>query len=193
MKTKRMLALIACGLLLAAGTAIGEGQDEVDRLSFTNDDTLELVWGGYSGTEITDDNWVKVHIEDLFNVDITNTIMHGGRQEALNTMLAAGEHPDVLWGFIDMVAWFNKGAFRTIPARHDRALRPELQRVHRQRGSAHVGVSLAPGSTDEYMNLPRAEHYQQGCDRLATWRLDWLREIGMDPAGLDGKAPKLAS
>ena len=191
MKTKRMLALIGCGLLLAAGTAIGDGQDEVDRLSFSNEDTLELVWGGYSGTEITDDNWVKVHIEDLFNVDITNTIMHGGRQEALNTMLAAGEHPDVLWGFIDMVAWFNKGAFRTIPRDMIERYAPNYSEFIDNEGPVAWGVSLAPGSTDEYMNLPRAEHYQQGCDRLATWRLDWLREIGMDPAGLDGKAPKL--
>ena len=90
MKTKRMPALIGCGLLLlVAGAAFGEGQDEVDRLSFGNDETLDLVWGGYSGTEITDDNWVKTHVEELFNVQITNTIMHGGRQEALNTMIAA--------------------------------------------------------------------------------------------------------
>ena len=191
MKTKRMLALIGCGLLIAAGTAIGEGQDEVDRLSFTNDDTLELVWGGFSGLEITDDNWVKTHIEDLFNVEITNTIMYGLDQESVNTMIAAGEHPDIFWAFIDMVAWFNKGAFRTIPRDMIERYAPLYSEFMDNRGPLAWAVSLAPGSSDEYMTLPRDENYQQGCDRLAWWRLDWLREIGMDPASLEGKAPQL--
>ena len=103
--------------------------------------------------------------------------------------MSSGEYPEAFYTWIDMVDWYHKGAFRNIPRDMIETYAPLHSAYRSQQGPLAWGVSLAPGTTDEYMNIPRGEHYQHHCDATLIMRLDWLEQVGINPAELDPKAP----
>ena len=178
---------IALGLLLLAGWAFAEGQ--TDRLSFTTDEQMDISWGGLTSFQAEEGNPVQRHIEEKFNVTLETKGVSLSDEEAKQLFMSSGEYPEAFYTWVDMVDWYHKGAFRTIPRDMIETYAPLHSAYRSEQGPLAWGVSLAPGSTDEYLNIPRGEHYQHHCDAVLTMRLDWLEKIGIDPFELDPKAP----
>lgn len=187
MHRKRLAMALA--LLMTAGWAFAEGQTENDRLSFTTDDHMTISWGGLTSELTEEGNPVQRHLEEKFNVTIVTAGVSRSDEEAKQLFMSSGEYPEAFYTWIDMVDWFHKGAFRTIPRDMIETYAPLHSAYRSQQGPLAWGVSLAPGTTDEYMNIPRGEHYQHHCDAVLIMRLDWLEKIGIDPFALDPKAP----
>lgn len=187
MHRKRLAMALA--LLMTAGWAFAEGQTENDRLSFTTDDHMTISWGGLTSELTEEGNPVQRHLEEKFNVTIVTAGVSRSDEEAKQLFMSSGEYPEAFYTWIDMVDWFHKGAFRTIPRDMIETYAPLHSAYRSRQGPLAWGVSLAPGTTDEYMNIPRGEHYQHHCDAVLIMRLDWLEKIGIDPFALDPKAP----
>ena len=184
---QRKSLAIALGLLLMAGWAFAEGQ--TDRLSFTTDEHMTISWGGLTSDMAEEDNTVQKFLEDKFNVTIVTKGVSRSDEDAKQLFMSAGEYPEAFYTWIDMVDWYHKGAFRNIPRDMIETYAPLHSAYRSQQGPLAWGVSLAPGTTDEYMNIPRGEHYQHHCDATLIMRLDWLEKVGINPAELDPKAP----
>ena len=184
---QRKSLAIALGLLLMAGWAFAEGQ--TDRLSFTTDEHMTISWGGLTSDMAEEDNTVQKFLEDKFNVTIVTKGVSRSDEDAKQLFMSAGEYPEAFYTWIDMVDWYHKGAFRNIPREMIETYAPLHSAYRSQQGPLAWGVSLAPGTTDEYMNIPRGEHYQHHCDATLIMRLDWLEKVGINPAELDPKAP----
>lgn len=184
---QRKSLAIALGLLLTAGWAFAEGQ--TDRLSFTTDEHMTISWGGLTSDMADEDNAVQEFLEDKFNVTIVTKGVSRSDEDAKQLFMSSGEYPEAFYTWIDMVDWYHKGAFRNIPRDMIETYAPLHSAYRSQQGPLAWGVSLAPGTTDEYMNIPRGEHYQHHCDATLIMRLDWLEQVGLNPAELDPKAP----
>ena len=184
---QRKSLAIALGLLLTAGWAFAEGQ--TDRLSFTTDEHMTISWGGLTSDMAEEDNAVQQFLEDKFNVTIVTKGVSRSDEEAKQLFMSSGEYPEAFYTWIDMVDWYHKGAFRNIPRDMIETYAPLHSAYRSEQGPLAWGVSLAPGTTDEYMNIPRGEHYQHHCDATLIMRLDWLEQVGINPAELDPKAP----
>ncbi len=184
---QRKSLAIALGLLLTAGWAFAEGQ--TDRLSFTTDEHMTISWGGLTSDMAEENNAVQEFLEDKFNVTIVTKGVSRSDEEAKQLFMSSGEYPEAFYTWIDMVDWYHKGAFRNIPREMIETYAPLHSAYRSQQGPLAWGVSLAPGTTDEYMNIPRGEHYQHHCDATLIMRLDWLEQVGLNPAELDPKAP----
>ena len=184
---QRKSLAIALGLLLMAGWAFAEGQ--TDRLSFTTDEHMTISWGGLTSDMAEEDNTVQKFLEDKFNVTIVTKGVSRSDEDAKQLFMSAGEYPEAFYTWIDMVDWYHKGAFRNIPREMIETYAPLHSAYRSRQGPLAWGVSLAPGTTDEYMNIPRGEHYQHHCDATLIMRLDWLEKVGINPAELDPKAP----
>ena len=178
---------IALGLLLTAGWAFAEGQ--TDRLSFTTDEHMTISWGGLTSDLAEEGNAIQEFLEDKFNVTIVTKGVSRSDENAKQLFMSSGEYPEAFYTWIDMVDWYHKGAFRNIPRDMIETYAPLHSAYRSQQGPLAWGVSLAPGTTDEYMNIPRGEHYQHHCDATLIMRLDWLEQIGINPTELDPKAP----
>ena len=173
---------LAALLALSALGAFASPQDE------TAGAPMEITWSGLDGADIFDDNLIEQHIEEKFNVDIINVTYDLYARDAIELTIAADDHADAFYGWIDSIEWFFKGAFRTIPREMLDEHAPRYAAFMDSLGPGAWVYSLAPGSTTEYMGLPRAEQGSQGCDRAPTWRLDWLEQLGMDPRdGVDAE------
>ena len=184
---QRKSLAIALGLLLTAGWAFAEGQ--TDRLSFTTDEHMTISWGGLTSDLAEEGNAIQEFLEDKFNVTIVTKGVSRSDEEAKQLFMSSGEYPEAFYTWIDMVDWYHKGAFRNIPREMIETYAPLHSAYRSQQGPLAWGVSLAPGTTDEYMNIPRGEHYQHHCDATLIMRLDWLEQIGINPTELDPKAP----
>ncbi|MCY4376266.1 MAG: hypothetical protein OXC31_21130 [Spirochaetaceae bacterium] len=184
---QRKSLAIALGLLLTAGWAFAEGQ--TDRLSFTTDEHMTISWGGLTSDLAEEGNAIQEFLEDKFNVTIVTKGVSRSDEEAKQLFMSSGEYPEAFYTWIDMVDWYHKGAFRNIPREMIETYAPLHSAYRNQQGPLAWGVSLAPGTTDEYMNIPRGEHYQHHCDATVIMRLDWLEQIGINPTELDPKAP----
>ncbi len=184
---QRKSLAIALGLLLMAGWAFAEGQ--TDRLSFNTDEHMTISWGGLTSDMAEEDNTVQKFLEDKFNVTIVTKGVSRSDEDAKQLFMSAGEYPEAFYTWIDMVDWYHKGAFRNIPREMIETYAPLHSAYRSRQGPLAWGVSLAPGTTDEYMNIPRGEHYQHHCDATLIMRLDWLEKVGINPAELDPKAP----
>ena len=184
---QRKSLAIALGLLLIASWAFAEGQ--TDRLSFTTDEHMTISWGGLTSDMAEEDNTVQKFLEDKFNVTIVTKGVSRSDEEAKQLFMSSGEYPEAFYTWIDMVDWYHKGAFRNIPRDMIETYAPLHSAYRDQQGPLAWGVSLAPGTTDEYMNIPRGEHYQHHCDATLIMRLDWLEQVGINPTELDPKAP----
>ena len=184
---QRKSLAIALGLLLTAGWAFAEGQ--TDRLSFTTDEHMTISWGGLTSDLAEEGNAIQKYLEDKFNVTIVTKGVSRSDEEAKQLFMSSGEYPEAFYTWIDMVDWYHKGAFRNIPRDMIETYAPLHSAYRSQQGPLAWGVSLAPGTTDEYMNIPRGEHYQHHCDATVIMRLDWLEKVGINPAELDPKAP----
>ncbi len=184
---QRKSLAIALGLLLTAGWAFAEGQ--TDRLSFTTDEHMTISWGGLTSDLAEEGNAIQKYLEDKFNVTIVTKGVSRSDEDAKQLFMSAGEYPEAFYTWIDMVDWYHKGAFRNIPRDMIETYAPLHSAYRSQQGPLAWGVSLAPGTTDEYMNIPRGEHYQHHCDATVIMRLDWLEKVGINPAELDPKAP----
>ncbi len=184
---QRKSLAIALGLLLTAGWAFAEGQ--TDRLSFTTDEHMTISWGGLTSDLAEEGNAIQEFLEDKFNVTIVTKGVSRSDEEAKQLFMSSGEYPEAFYTWIDMVDWYHKGAFRNIPREMIETYAPLHSAYRNQQGPLAWGVSLAPGTTDEYMNIPRGEHYQHHCDATVIMRLDWLEKVGINPAELDPKAP----
>ena len=184
---QRKSLAIALGLLLTAGWAFAEGQ--TDRLSFTTDEHMTISWGGLTSDLAEEGNAIQEFLEDKFNVTIVTKGVSRSDEEAKQLFMSSGEYPEAFYTWIDMVDWYHKGAFRNIPREMIETYAPLHSAYRSQQGPLAWGVSLAPGTTDEYMNIPRGEHYQHHCDATVIMRLDWLEQIGINPTELDPKAP----
>ena len=178
---------IALGLLLTAGWAFAEGQ--TDRLSFTTDEHMTISWGGLTSDLAEEGNAIQEFLEDKFNVTIVTKGVSRSDENAKQLFMSSGEYPEAFYTWIDMVDWYHKGAFRNIPRDMIETYAPLHSAYRSQQGPLAWGVSLAPGTTDEYMNIPRGEHYQHHCDATLIMRLDWLEKVGINPTELDPKAP----
>ena len=184
---QRKSLAIALGLLLTAGWAFAEGQ--TDRLSFTTDEHMTISWGGLTSDLAEEGNAIQKYLEDKFNVTIVTKGVSRSDENAKQLFMSSGEYPEAFYTWIDMVDWYHKGAFRNIPREMIETYAPLHSAYRSQQGPLAWGVSLAPGTTDEYMNIPRGEHYQHHCDATLIMRLDWLEQIGINPTELDPKAP----
>ena len=184
---QRKSLAIALGLLLIAGWAFAEGQ--TDRLSFTTDEHMTISWGGLTSDLAEEGNAIQKFLEDKFNVTIVTKGVSRSDEDAKQLFMSSGEYPEAFYTWIDMVDWYHKGAFRNIPRDMIETYAPLHSAYRSQQGPLAWGVSLAPGTTDEYMNIPRGEHYQHHCDATLIMRLDWLEQIGINPTELDPKAP----
>lgn len=184
---QRKSLAIALALLVTAGWAFAEGQ--TDRLSFTTDEHMTISWGGLTSDLAEEGNAVQKFLEDKFNVTIVTKGVSRSDENAKQLFMSSGEYPEAFYTWIDMVDWYHKGAFRNIPRDMIETYAPLHSAYRSQQGPLAWGVSLAPGTTDEYMNIPRGEHYQHHCDATLIMRLDWLEQIGIDPTELDPKAP----
>ena len=184
---QRKSLAIALGLLLTAGWAFAEGQ--TDRLSFTTDEHMTISWGGLTSDLAEEGNAIQKFLEDKFNVTIVTKGVSRSDEDAKQLFMSSGEYPEAFYTWIDMVDWYHKGAFRNIPRDMIETYAPLHSAYRSQQGPLAWGVSLAPGTTDEYMNIPRGEHYQHHCDATVIMRLDWLEKVGINPAELDPKAP----
>lgn len=184
---QRKSLAIALALLVTAGWAFAEGQ--TDRLSFTTDEHMTISWGGLTSDMAEEDNAIQEYLEDKFNVTIVTKGVSRSDEEAKQLFMSSGEYPEAFYTWIDMVDWYHKGAFRNIPRDMIETYAPLHSAYRSQQGPLAWGVSLAPGTTDEYMNIPRGEHYQHHCDATLIMRLDWLEQVGINPAELDPKAP----
>lgn len=184
---QRKSLAIALGLLLTAGWAFAEGQ--TDRLSFTTDEHMTISWGGLTSDLAEEGNAIQEFLEDKFNVTIVTKGVSRSDENAKQLFMSSGEYPEAFYTWIDMVDWYHKGAFRNIPREMIETYAPLHSAYRNQQGPLAWGVSLAPGTTDEYMNIPRGEHYQHHCDATVIMRLDWLEKVGINPAELDPKAP----
>ena len=184
---QRKSLAIALGLLLTAGWAFAEGQ--TDRLSFTTDEHMTISWGGLTSDMADENNAIQKYLEDKFNVTIVTKGVSRSDEDAKQLFMSSGEYPEAFYTWIDMVDWYHKGAFRNIPRDMIETYAPLHSAYRSQQGPLAWGVSLAPGTTDEYMNIPRGEHYQHHCDATLIMRLDWLEQVGINPAELDPKAP----
>ena len=183
---QRKSLAIALGLLLIAGWAFAEGQ--TDRLSFTTDEHMTISWGGLTSDMAEENNAIQKYLEDKFNVTIVTKGVSRSDEDAKQLFMSSGEYPEAFYTWIDMVDWYHKGAFRNIPRDMIETYAPLHSAYRSQQGPLAWGVSLAPGTTDEYMNIPRGEHYQHHCDATLIMRLDWLEQVGLNPAELDPKA-----
>ena len=173
---------LAALLALSALGAFASPQDE------TAGAPMEITWSGLDGAEIFDDNLIEQHIEEKLNVEIINVTYDLYARDAIELTIAADDHADAFYGWIDSIEWFFKGAFRTIPREMIEEHAPRYAAFMDSLGPGAWVYSLAPGSTTAYMGLPRAEQGSQGCDRAPTWRLDWLEQLGMDPRdGMDAE------
>ena len=184
---QRKSLAIALGLLLIAGWAFAEGQ--TDRLSFTTDEHMTISWGGLTSDLAEEGNAIQEFLEDKFNVTIVTKGVSRSDENAKQLFMSSGEYPEAFYTWIDMVDWYHKGAFRNIPRDMIETYAPLHSAYRSQQGPLAWGVSLAPGTTDEYMNIPRGEHYQHHCDATLIMRLDWLEQVGINPTELDPKAP----
>ena len=150
---------------------------------------MTISWGGLTSDMAEEDNTVQKFLEDKFNVTIVTKGVSRSDEDAKQLFMSAGEYPEAFYTWIDMVDWYHKGAFRNIPREMIETYAPLHSAYRSRQGPLAWGVSLAPGTTDEYMNIPRGEHYQHHCDATLIMRLDWLEKVGINPAELDPKAP----
>ena len=134
---------LAALLALSALGAFASPQDE------TAGAPMEITWSGLDGAEIFDDNLIEQHIEEKFNVDIINVTYDLYARDAIELTIAADDHADAFYGWIDSIEWFFKGAFRTIPR--------EMLEEHAPRYAAFMDSWVrAPGCTRSRRGRPRS-------------------------------------
>ena len=186
-----MTALSVGALLLsgALGAFAGGGSD-----TGAADEKLEFTWTGLFSATTIDDNPVEQMIEEMFNVDITNVPIPYNDDEAQALALASGDYPDVLYTWVNMIDWYLKGAFRSVPRSMIEEHAPHLTASFDALGPGAWYYGLAPGSSDEYIGISNREDGQEGCGYLPQWRLDWLEAAGLAPdmSGAEDLAPTAA-
>jgi len=143
MHRKRLAMALA--LLMTAGWAFAEGQTENDRLSFTTDDHMTISWGGLTSELTEEGNPVQRHLEEKFNVTIVTAGVSRSDEEAKQLFMSSGEYPEAFYTWIDMVDWYHKGAFRTIPRDMIETYAP-LHSLPEPTGAA--GLGREPGAGD---------------------------------------------
>lgn len=150
----------------------------------TTAEPMEISWFGLYGAEIQDGNEVQQHLEELFDVTLVNKQIDYKDREKINLMIASGEHTDYTYAFVNMVDFFTKGAFRSIPRDMIREHAPGYTAWLDASGPVAWHLGLVPGSEDEYMGLVRALDYKIGTTYEPFFRLDYLEAVGVEVPGL---------
>ncbi|MDE0219517.1 MAG: hypothetical protein OXJ90_09620 [Spirochaetaceae bacterium] len=150
----------------------------------TTAEPMEISWFGLYGAEIQDGNEVQQHLEEMFDVTLVNKQIDYKDREKINLMIASGEHTDYTYAFVNMVDFFTKGAFRSIPRDMIREHAPGYTAWLDASGPVAWHLGLVPGSEDEYMGLVRALDYKIGTTYEPFFRLDYLEAVGVEVPGL---------
>ena len=181
---KKLFLLSLCILLLSAFTvSAAGGKQSIGGATAP----MEISWFGLYGGKgdgIEDGNEVQLHLEEKFNVKLTNKQIAYTEKDKVRLMISSGEHTDFTYAFVEMVDFFAKGAFRSIPKDMLTKYGPEYSKMIGKSGEMAWKLGLAPGKDDEYMGFVRSMDYKVGSKYMPLFRLDYMEKAGIKVDGL---------
>ena len=172
---KKLLILSLGFFLLALFSVSASGGDATVAAA---EEPMEISWMGLYGKDIEDGNVIQKHLEEMFNIKLINKRIAYGDAEKINLMISSGEHPDMLYAFVDMVGFYMKGAFRSLPKDMIQQYAPGYSKMIDKNGSMGWYYGLVPGKDDEYIGLVQSKDYKKGTKYMPYLRLDWLEKAG---------------
>ena len=144
------------------------------------DRIIDLDWVGIVNmTNGQDGCWMERNLEEKFNLKINPIFFDtNGFNKRLPLMLAGGDVPDVMWTGdpLGLISNLNHGFIMEVP--YELILKHAPTYVHylNKYGRAAWLYSQSDGKN---FGLPTFMSHQGG-PRIGAWRLDWLRNVGIE-------------
>ncbi len=143
---------------------------------------MEITWLGVRVGRMQPNGPIQRAIEERFDVRLTNFTQNVGGP-SIDVMIGAGEHPDAMYTFAEHDAWFDAGAYRSIPQDMIREHAPLLAGTLDDLGHAAWLLTAVPGTGgDELQGIPRHSVHQAGAQNMPAIRYDWFEQAGMTEA-----------
>ena len=132
---------------------------------------MEITWLGVRVGRMQPNGPIQRAIEERFDVRLTNFTQNVGGP-SIDVMIGAGEHPDAMYTFAEHDAWFDAGAYRSIPQDMIREHAPLLAGTLDDLGHAAWLLTAVPGTGgDELQGIPVTpctRRVPRTCRRSAT-------------------------
>lgn len=171
-----VLALTMCVSLLAG--CGGKASDPVAET--TADGRTKITYTGYwCESDYEPDNYVEKYIEDALNVDIE--VVKKETAQTIDTMLAAGEMPDIMWDTTKTVDWmYEQELTRTIPKALVEQYAPSFIKLYDEYPILYK-QTLSPDNDQEFryltgVTLQFSDYYLYN----DYYRYDWIQKLGID-------------
>ena len=179
-------ALGATALALTALT-VGACAARTDEEAGSGDPgaPMEITWLGVRVGRMQPGGPIQRAIEERFGVRLTN-FTQSVAGPTVDVMIGAGEHPDAMYTWAGHDAWFDAGAYRSIPQDMIREHAPLLAGTLDDLGHAAWLLTAVPGTGgDELRGIPRHSVHQAGAQNMPAIRYDWFEQTGMTgPLGI---------
>mgnify|MGYP003302424026 FL=1 len=171
-----ILVLALCVSLLAGcGGPAASGNEET-----TPDGRTKITYTGYwCEADYEHDSYVEKYIEDALDIDIQ--VIKKETAETIDTMLAAGEMPDVMWDTNKTVDWmYEQELPRTIPRDLVEQYAPSFIKLYDEYPILYK-QTLDPENDQEFKYLTGVtvqftDYYLYN----DYYRYDWIQKLGID-------------
>lgn len=176
--SKKILSLVLA-LVMSVSLLAGCGGTS-NPAEVTADGKTTITYTGYwCESDYEPDNYVEKYIEDALGIDIQ--VVKKETAETIDTMLAAGEMPDVMWETSKTVDWmYEQELTRTIPRELVEQYAPSFIKLYDEYPILYK-QTLSPENDQEFryltgVTLQFTDYYLYN----DYYRYDWIQKLGID-------------
>lgn len=177
--TKKTLSLVLA-LAMCLSLFAGCGGNPSSTGETTGDGKTVITYTGYwCEADYEHDGYVENYIEDALGIELQ--VIKKETAETIDTMLAAGEMPDVMWDTSKTVDWmYDQELTRTIPRELVEQYAPSFIKLYDEYPILYK-QTLSPESDQEFRYLTGvttqfSDYYLYN----DYYRYDWIQDLGID-------------